>query len=126
VLVVDDDRDTVESVVVLLGVLGHETRVAYDGAAALAAARAFEPDVVLLDIAMPNSMNGYEVASRLREQGGACRVLLVAMTGYGQERDVRRSQEAGFDCHLLKPFALEELLELLSPRPATPVTARSA
>ncbi len=112
ILVVDDSRDAAESLVMLLQLQGHEVRSASDGPGALEAARAFQPDVVLLDIGLPG-MDGYEVARRLREEEGAQKVLLVAMTGYGQDEDRRRSAEAGFDHHLIKPVDLGELQEVL-------------
>jgi signal transduction histidine kinase len=119
VLVADDNKDAVESVAMVLRLAGHEVRTAHDGAAAVAAAVAFRPQAVLLDIGMPG-MDGYAVARRLRQVGldGA---YLVAMTGYGQDEDRRRSREAGFDHHLTKPVAPEDLEGLLA-RPE--VTAR--
>jgi signal transduction histidine kinase len=102
VLVVDDNADAANSLTVLLRVAGHEVRACYDGPAALEAANTFLPEVVLLDIGLPG-MDGYEVARRLRGQVGKEKVLLIALTGYGQEDDLRRSREAGFDHHLVKP-----------------------
>jgi two-component system CheB/CheR fusion protein len=113
ILVVDDNRDAVESLAMLLRLDGHEVRVAHDGPRALEAAAAFAPQVVLLDIGMPG-MSGYEVARRLRADGGPACPLLVAMTGYGQDEDRRRSREAGFDHHLVKPVEFEVVLALLA------------
>src|SRR5262249_56660029 len=96
ILVVDDNVDAAESVALLLRMEGHDVRVAHDGPAALAAVGAEPPDLVFLDIGMP-VMNGYDVAQRLRQRPGLEHLLLVAMTGWGQEEDRRRSQEAGFD-----------------------------
>jgi two-component system CheB/CheR fusion protein len=113
VLVVDDNRDSAESIAMLAELWGHQTRIVYDGPAALAEAQAWQPDVVLLDIGLPG-INGYEVARRLRQMPSLDGVLLAAMTGYGQERDRRLSREAGFDVHLVKPVPPETLQELLA------------
>jgi signal transduction histidine kinase/ActR/RegA family two-component response regulator len=103
VLVVDDNADSAETVASLLRAWKHEVKVAYDGPSALELARSYQPDVVLLDIGLPG-MDGYQVARQLRRQPGFARVVLVAMTGYGREEDFRRSREAGFDQHLVKPI----------------------
>jgi CheY-like chemotaxis protein/two-component sensor histidine kinase len=112
VLVCDDNEDAAESLATLLELRGHQVRVCHDGPAALEAAPAFGPDVVVLDIGLPNGMDGYEVARRLRSDGQAS-AFLVALTGYGQEDDRRRSGEAGFDAHLTKPVEPKVLAELL-------------
>jgi signal transduction histidine kinase/CheY-like chemotaxis protein len=112
-LVVDDNVDAAESLALLLRLEGHDVRVAHDGPAALAAVEAEPPDLVFLDIGMP-VMNGYDVARRLRQQPGLENLVLVAMTGWGQEEDRRRSQEAGFDHHLIKPVEPEALHKLLA------------
>ncbi len=110
-LVVDDCPDNVASMALLLRLYGHEVDTALGGPAALAAAQAHRPDVVLLDISMPG-MSGYEVARRLR---GLFRgeVTLIALTAHGSEEDRRRCLDAGFDCHLVKPADPEEVGELL-------------
>ncbi len=113
VLVVDDSRDCAESLGLLVRLWGHEAVVAYDGPSALAAARARTPDVVLLDLAMPD-LDGCELARRLRQLAGAEKALLVAISGHGQEADVRRCQRAGIDCHFLKPVGPEELKQVLA------------
>ena len=116
VLIVDDNADSADSLALWLRLKGHEARTAYDGPQALAAALEQRPDLVLLDIGMPG-MSGYEVARRLRAHPDTRRTLLVAMTGWGQEDDRRRSREAGFDQHLVKPLeprALEGLLARLA------------
>ena len=110
VLVVDDNVDAAESLAMLLRMAGHEVRVAHDGPAALAAVEADPPEVVFLDIGMP-VMNGYDVARRLRERPG---LMLVAMTGWGQDEDLRRSREAGFAHHLVKPVEPATLYRLLA------------
>jgi two-component system CheB/CheR fusion protein len=113
VLVVDDSISTAQSMAALLQLKGHDGRVAFDGPKALETAAAFHPEVVLLDIDMPG-MNGYQVAKQLRQMPGLEQTLLVAITGYGQEEDRRRSREAGFQLHLVKPVRLSAILELLA------------
>jgi CheY-like chemotaxis protein len=112
VLVVDDNTDAAEALAKLLRHKGYEVRVANDGPRALEVTATHWPEVVLLDIGLPG-MDGYEVCQRIRRQGlsGA---QIVALTGFGQARDRQRSQEAGFDAHLVKPVELGELLKLLS------------
>ena len=112
VLVVDDSISTAQSMAALLQLKGHDARVAFDGPKALETAAAFHPEVVLLDIGMPG-MNGYQVAKQLRQMPGLEQTLLVAISGYGQEEDRRRSREAGFQHHLVKPVRLSAVLELL-------------
>src|SRR5262249_13063456 len=119
ILVVDDNEDGAESIAMLLRLKGHEVRVAFDGEKALCAFGDFAPQVVLLDIGMPG-MTGYEVARRLRDVSAPAGVLLVALTGYGQDEDRRRALEAGFDYHLVKPVDFEVLLGLLNNTEAAP------
>src|SRR5204862_5428057 len=112
ILVVDDNKNSADSLSMLLGIIGMEVRTAYDGLEAVAAAAAFNPDMVLLDIGLPK-LDGYEAARRIREQPWGKDMVLVAVTGWGQEEDRRRSQEAGFNAHLVKPLdpaALQALL----------------
>jgi signal transduction histidine kinase len=113
ILVVDDNRSHATSLGVLLRTMGHQVDEAYDGVTALELARRHRPDVILLDIGLP-VMDGYEVARRCREQKDLEQTMLVAMTGYGKEEDRRRSQEAGFNVHLVKPVNLEDLRMLLN------------
>jgi signal transduction histidine kinase/ActR/RegA family two-component response regulator len=113
VLVVDDNVDGAEILNVLLTASGHEGLVAHDGVDALRAAHDFKPDVVLLDIGLPK-LDGYEVARRMREDPAMQGLLLIAMTGYGQEADRRRTEEAGFDHHLVKPVNFAEIERILS------------
>jgi CheY-like chemotaxis protein len=111
-LVVDDNQDAGDSLAMLLRLQGHEVRVAYSGMAALEMTRTYTPDVVFMDIGTPG-VDGYEVAQRLRQQPGLERVVLAALTGWGQEEDRRRTADAGFDHHLVKPpepKALEHVL----------------
>jgi two-component system CheB/CheR fusion protein len=111
-MVVDDNRDAAESMSMLFELWGHEVICAYDGREALAAAARYRPDAVFLDIGLPG-MDGYELAERLRQQPESAGTVLVAITGYGQDEDRRRSREAGIDHHLVKPVAPETLQKLL-------------
>ena len=113
ILIVDDNEDSVESLAILLRTMGHEVVSAYDGEQALAAADATRPDVVLLDIGMPK-LNGYDTCRRLREQPWGQRIFFIALTGWGQEQDRRRTKEAGFDLHVVKPVDSAVLMKLLT------------
>jgi signal transduction histidine kinase/ActR/RegA family two-component response regulator len=113
ILVVDDHIDGATSMCRLLRVLGYEARQASDGLEGLVAAAELRPDVVLLDIAMPK-LNGYEVARRLRAEAWGQRMLLIAVTGWGQDSDKQRASDAGFDYHLTKPVDVAELTRVLS------------
>lgn len=121
VLVVDDNRDSTETLSLLLGVKGHTTHVATDGEEAIAAADEFRPDIVLLDLSLPK-LDGYEVARELRQRPYGANLLLVAVTGWSGQ-DVRdKAAQAGFDYHLLKPFDWEHLEKILEtiPKSAAP------
>ena len=111
VLVVDDNEDAADSLATLLGVMGYQVRVAYDGPEAIEAADEFHPAVALLDIGLPR-LSGYDIARHIREKQGA-RVLLVAITGWGQDDDRRKARDAGFDHHFTKPADFEVLVELI-------------
>lgn len=113
VLVVDDNVDTVTTLALLVEQSGHDVRTAYDGPSVLEAALDYRPNVVLLDIGLPG-LSGFEVAKQLRRQPALQNVVLVAMTGYGQESDRQRSKEAGFDHHLVKPGGFGAVLEILA------------
>jgi two-component system CheB/CheR fusion protein len=117
ILVADDNADALESLAMVLRLRGHEVYSAPNGAIALETAARHMPEVALLDIGMP-LLDGYEVARRIRAQEWGKAVTLVALTGWGQESDRRRSQEAGFDTHLVKPLDLEKLIALLARLPA--------
>jgi two-component system CheB/CheR fusion protein len=108
VLIVDDNEDAANSLAIVLRLGGHETASVYTAADALIRAAAFRPDVVLLDIGLP-SMDGYEVAQKLRELPGLRNVRLIAVTGYGRADDRERARDAGFDDHLTKPVELSLL-----------------
>jgi CheY-like chemotaxis protein len=119
VLLIDDNVDAVESLAVLFADDHHDVRTAHEGESALALAQSFRPEVVVLDIGLPG-MDGYEIARRLRASAGLEGVVLVALTGYGQEEDRRRALAAGFDHHLIKPANLAALRRLMSePTPAS-------
>jgi PAS domain S-box-containing protein len=119
VLVVDDNSDAASSLAMLLRLMGNQVEVACDGQAALAIAATFRPDLILLDIGMPK-MNGYETAEQIRRQPWGTQIMLAALTGWGQDEDRQKSQDAGFDVHLVKPVQIETLRELLaSTRAAT-------
>jgi len=119
ILVVDDNHDAGDSLAMILKLLGADVRVAHDGPAALEILKSFEPNVVLLDIGMPG-MDGYDVARRIRSDFPERGVILVALSGWGQEEDRRRARDSGFDHHLIKPAevaTLEALLRSLEPEP---------
>jgi len=114
ILVVDDNRDSADMLALMLQLGGHETFAAHDGLAAVERAATLDPDVILLDIGLP-VLDGYEAARRIREQQGLKRrQLLVALTGWGQAEDRRRSEDAGFDAHLVKPVTEAVLRRLLA------------
>jgi signal transduction histidine kinase/ActR/RegA family two-component response regulator len=117
VLIVEDNADAREMLRALLAIHGHAVQDTASGAAALAAAADAWPDVVLVDIGLPD-IDGYELAGRLRAAAGGRNVLLVAVTGYGQPADKARAMAAGFDAHLTKPVELERLQEMLASAPA--------
>jgi CheY-like chemotaxis protein len=113
VLVVDDNVDAAESLAELLRLSGYAVKTAPDGGAALGVVESFRPEVALLDLGLPG-MDGFELARRLRERPVTQGALLVAVTGYGREEDVRLAHDAGFDHHLVKPVDLPALRELLA------------
>ena len=113
VLVVDDNTDTVDSFSKLLKASGHNVRTAYDGPAAVQAALDYQPDIALLDIGLPG-LDGYQVAKQIRQEPALKNVVLVALTGYGQDSDRQASSQAGFDHHLVKPARLEQLTQILA------------
>jgi CheY-like chemotaxis protein len=124
IVVADDNVDSAQSLAMMLSLMGHEVSAAHDGQGALELAETIKPDVILLDIGMPR-LNGYEAARRIRKQQWGQDVLLVALTGWGQDEDKRRAEEAGFDHHFTKPVAPAALAQLLAgPRDAR-LTIRS-
>jgi CheY-like chemotaxis protein len=113
ILIIDDNRDSAGLTALLLEVTGHEVRMAHDGPSGLELARAFGPEVVLLDIGLPG-MDGYQVAAALRLEEGLEGVRILAVSGYGEERARLRSREAGCDDHLVKPVDVDNLLNLVA------------
>jgi two-component system CheB/CheR fusion protein len=118
ILVVDDNRDSADTLGMLLRLKGNEIRIAYDGIEAVETAQAFRPELVLLDIGLPK-LNGYEVAQRIRLEPWGRDMTLIALTGWGQDEDRRRSHEAGFNFHIVKPVELDALELLLDGRLAS-------
>jgi CheY-like chemotaxis protein len=112
--VVDDNHDSAESMALLLELDGHKVVTAHDGKKAVEVALRERPELVLLDIGLPG-LNGYQTCQAMRA-GGLKDTLIVAMTGYGQEEDRRRSRQAGFDAHQVKPMDLEAIREMLAQR----------
>ncbi len=119
VLIVDDNADSADSLAMLLRLMDHDTRTAYDGREGAELAERLRPDVVLLDIGLP-VLDGYGACRRIREQPWGKDPVLVALTGWAQEDDRRRSREAGFDHHLVKPVDVDELLRILGERKRSP------
>jgi PAS domain S-box-containing protein len=113
ILIVDDNQDSADSLAMLLKIKGYEVGTAYDGEQAVEAAGTLRPDVVLLDIGMPK-LNGYEACCRIREQPWGQGMFLIALTGWGQEEDRRRTEEAGFNEHMVKPVDPAALMKLLA------------
>jgi signal transduction histidine kinase len=116
ILVADDNVDAMESLALLLELAGHEVRKASDGLQAVAVATQWQPDLALLDIGMPG-LDGYEVARRIRSEPWGARMMVVALSGWGQSEDIRSSSEAGFNLHLVKPISFEALTGVLSQLP---------
>jgi CheY-like chemotaxis protein len=117
ILVVDDNEDAAEWLATVLRLNGHETHVAHDGLEAISSAEQIRPDAVLLDIGLPR-LDGYEVCRRIRAQAWGQDLLLIALTGWGQEEDRQKSRDAGFDTHLVKPVDDEVLLKVLASLPS--------
>lgn len=112
VLVVDDSRDAADALAMAFELLGCEVALAYDGARALAELERFSPDLMVLDLSMPD-MDGYTLARKIRARPPLAQVPMVALSGFGRDTDRERSRQAGFDSHLLKPIEFSELQRLL-------------
>lgn len=119
VLIVDDNRDSADPLALLLTLCGHEVRSLCDGAAAIDSARAFSPDLIVMDLGLPG-LDGYAAARRLRQDG--CAARLTAITGYGRPEDRRRAEDAGFDDFLIKPIDPRDLERLLREPPPVHAT----
>jgi len=118
ILVVDDSRDAAETLAALLRDVGADVRIEVDGSHALLALRDWDPSAVLLDIAMPG-IDGYEIARRVRADVRTCSILMIAISGWAENDDRRRSRSAGFDHHFMKPVVFSKLLDVLTAaRPA--------
>ena len=128
ILVVDDNEDAAESLAMMLDILGHQVQIAHDGLEAVQQVSSFNPEVVLMDIGLP-LLNGFEAARRIRDLPATRDLVIVALTGWGQEDDRRRSQEAGFDHHLVKPVdpvALQKLLDGEETTCSSPLSAQQS
>ena len=117
ILVADDNSDAASSLGMLLEMMGHEVCIVHNGVEAVAKASTFGPDIILLDLGMPQ-LNGYEACARIRAQPSPKKTLIVALTGWTQDDKKQRSQQAGFDFHLIKPVELPALEKLLREYPA--------
>lgn len=117
ILIVDDNRDSAESLAMLLKVSGNETHSAYDGLEAVEAAEQFRPDMVLLDVGLPK-LNGFDACRRIREHSWGRHMVIVALTGWGQEEDRRKSKDAGFTHHMVKPVEYTALMTLIASLPS--------
>ena len=113
ILVVDDNRSAAETLQMVLKIMGHEVRMAHDGLEAIDMARSFKPQLVFMDLGMPK-LNGFEAAQRIRQEPWGSEMILVALTGWGQDEDKQRTREAGFDHHLIKPAEPAALQELIA------------
>ncbi len=113
ILIVDDNRDGADSLALMLRIMGNDTRTAYDGQQGVEVAEEFRPEILLFDIGLPK-LNGYEACRRIREQPWGKDMVLIAVTGWGQDEDRRRSRDAGFDDHLVKPVDPQALMTLLA------------
>jgi CheY-like chemotaxis protein len=117
VVVADDNVDAADTLAMLLAKLGCNVRTVYGGELAVREAKVFEPDVVFLDLGLPD-LDGYEACRQIRAELGGKRITLVALTGWGRSQDRERTKNAGFDHHLVKPVEVERLLQLVRSRPS--------
>lgn len=119
ILVVDDNRDSANTLAMMLKLLGHETQTAFDGVEAVAAAEKFDPEIVLMDVGMPR-LNGLDATRRIREQPWGQTMTVIALTGWDQESDKQNSHDAGCNGHMVKPVALADLQAILQSPPPRP------
>ena len=124
VLVVDDNKDSAQTLAMMLKIMGNDIRTAHDGLEAVEKAQEYLPNVILLDLGMPK-LNGYDVCRRIREQTWGLNMVIIALTGWGQAEDRQRTKEAGFDHHLVKPVDVAKLKELLDEAAKRPETQSS-
>jgi PAS domain S-box-containing protein len=125
ILIVDDNRDSADSLAMLMEITGNKTYLAHDGVEAIKAVEKYRPEVVLLDIGLPE-LDGYEVCRRVRAQPWGKDIIVIALTGWGQDEDRRKSEEAGFNGHLVKPVDYDKLLDLLACLSESNVKEKSA
>lgn len=121
ILVADDNEDSASAMAMMLKLMGYEVSTASDGPEAIQRAEAFRPALILLDIGMPG-MNGYDACRHIRQQPGGEEIVIAGLTGWGQEEDKRRSRDAGFNYHLVKPVAPADLEKLLAAVESPPVS----
>lgn len=112
ILVVDDNHDAADTLAMMLQLTGNEVQTCYSGLDGVAAAESFQPVAIMLDIGMPN-VNGYETCRMIREKEWGKSIVIIALTGYGQQDDIQKSKESGFNAHLVKPLHLPDLTKLL-------------
>ena len=120
ILIVDDNKDSAESLAMLLKLAGNETHIAYDGLEAVEVAARINPHIELLDIGLPK-LNGYEACDRIREQRNGKTTHMIALTGWGQVKDREKTRAAGFDAHIVKPVEFNELMRHVSHADATTI-----
>ncbi|HQU85255.1 MAG TPA: response regulator [Pyrinomonadaceae bacterium] len=113
ILIVEDDADSADALQILLEMNQHEVEIASDGEAALIKADKFIPHIIICDIGLPGNMNGHDVASAIRANERLCSVYMIALSGYGEARDIQNSENTGFNSHLVKPPDFEKLLSMI-------------
>ena len=116
ILIVDDNRDAAKTMSMLLNLLGYETVTAFDGLIAIEAARDFRPEIILMDLGLPK-LSGHDACRKIREELWGSEIVMIALTGLGQDQDRRASETAGFDRHLVKPVAIETLKSVFAEFP---------